>query len=253
MRFQLRRFAFQLGLFRNTRLIVRLRGLAVRLKLLQLCVRRSLFLGDLAGVLIAVLVILREQVVIGLLELLHLAVFARSLGGGGDEALFVVQLHRFQIGLRLLELVRFLGLEREQHVARRDLLTGLDLDAGDLARLLDRHVIGLVGRDGALSANFGVDGAGGHIGRRHLGQRMIHDRVREEGQHQHDREENNCDRFDPFSFLHICFHSLYPFILSQSRNARCPQRDTLRRGGTSEVPGSCRSRQRRRQCRSHRH
>ena len=84
----------------------------VFLQFLERCLCLGFFQLDLTGIHGAVLVILRQQVVIGLAELLHVAVFARGLGGGGDEALFVAQLHRLQLGLRLLELVRLLGLER---------------------------------------------------------------------------------------------------------------------------------------------
>jgi hypothetical protein len=154
----------------------------------------------------AVLVVDGQGVVVGVARLLHVVARLGRGVGQREQALLVVDLLRLEVGLGLLELVGLLLLEREEHVARRDGLPDLDHDGGDLARLADRDVVDLVRAHGAAAADLGVDRAGlGRRGRR-LGQGAVHDRLREEGQHEQHRQEDDRGGLDPFSFFDLCFH-----------------------------------------------
>ena len=210
-----------------------------RLKFLQLRFGRGLLGGELRSVHRAVLPVDGQRLVVGVARLLHVVILLCGRVARLDEALVVVLLERLEIRLRLLELVRVLRFEHEHRVAHVDLLAGLDQDAGDLAGLLDGDVIDLAGLDGAAAADAGVDGAGGGLLRRDLGQGGIHDRLGKEGQHQQDRQKNDGRGLDPFAFSYTVFHVSF-LILSQSQNVRCLPPDTPRRAETAADRGSYR-------------
>ena len=225
-------FAFQLG-----QLVVD--GGFGGLQLLELGVCGSLLRCKLRRADAAVLVIDRQRLVIRLFCLLQIVVFLRRRVSGFDQTLVVVLLERLEVRLRLLELVRVLRFEHEHRIPHVDLLAGLDQDAGDLAGLLDGDVIDLAGLDGAAAADAGVDGAGGGLLRRDLGQGGVHDRLGKEGQHQQDRQKNDGRGLDPFAFSYTVFHVSF-LILSQSQNVRCLPPDTPRRAETAADRGSYR-------------
>ena len=66
--------------------------------------------GDARRIHRTVLIIDDQRLIIGVSELLHVAVLLCIAVGSFDEALLVVELQRLKIGLRLLQLVRFLRL-----------------------------------------------------------------------------------------------------------------------------------------------
>ena len=162
-------FAFDLR-----KLIVK-RGLR-RLKFLQLRFGRRFLRSKLRSVHGAVLTVNRKRFIIIIACILHVAVFLRRRVSGFDQALVVILLQRFQISLGLLQFIRILRFQHEEGIADVDLLAGLDQHAGNLAGLLDRDVIDLAGLDGTLTADAGVDRAGGHLLRGNLWQRGVHDR-----------------------------------------------------------------------------
>ena len=185
------------------------------------------------------MIVNRQCLIISFPSLLHVVILLCGGVARLDEALVVVLLERLEVRLRLLELVRVLRFEHEHRIAHVDLLAGLDQDAGDLAGLLDGDVIDFAGLDGAAAADAGVDGAGGGLLRRDLGQGGIHDRLGEEGQHQQDRQKNDGRGLDPFAFSYTVFHVSF-LILSQSQNVRCLPPDTPRRAETAADRGSYR-------------
>ena len=209
------------------------------LELLELGVCGSLLRCKLCRADAAVLVIDCQRLVIRLFCLPQIVVFLRRRVARFDQTLIIILLQRFQISLGLLQFIRVLRFEHEHRVAHVDLLAGLDQDAGDLAGLLDGDVIDLAGLDGAAAADAGVDGAGGGLLRRDLGQGGIHDRLGEEGQHQQDRQKNDGRGLDPFAFSYTVFHVSF-LILSQSQNVRCLPPDTPRRAETAADRGSYR-------------
>ena len=179
------------------------------LQILELRVRRRLLLGKLGRTHAAVLLIHRQCLIIRVARLLNFAVF---LGGGVarlDQALFVALLRLIQCILRGFQLIALAALKAEEHVVHLDLLPLLHKDAGDLMRLLDRHLVRLVRRHRARAADLCVDGAGLGALRRHLRQGVVHDRVREKCQHQQNHQKDDGGGLDPFSAFDFHFHSLH--------------------------------------------
>ena len=190
------------------------RGLG-RLKLLESGLGRRFLRGKLRSVHGAVLTVNRKRFIISFSGNLYVAVFLRRRVSGFDQALVVILLQRFQISLGLLQFIRILRFQHEERVADVDLLAGLDQHACDLAGLLDRDVIDLAGLDGSLTADAGVDCAGGHLLRSDLGQRGVHDRFREKGQHQQHGQQDDGRGFDPFAFSYTVFHISFPYPFTE--------------------------------------
>ena len=225
------------------------------LQFFELCFRRLQSHGDLAGIGVRVKAQHRQRLVIGLAELCHVPVF-RGVGIGGlNKALLIGQLHVAQGLLGGFQLLAVRRLQDKEHISRRDVIAHLHHDAADLPRLIDGDVIRLVRRHCGGTADLGIDGAGFHILRRHLGKRAVHDGIGEKGEHEKNRQKNDGKGLDPFpsfcslhrvSYLSWWFgawrrsSTRLEFSPSPNRSGRCLPPGIPHRGGRGEGRGSCR-------------
>ena len=131
-----------------------------------------------------------------------------------QAALFIGELG---VGQSLLRRAELLALHVAQDEQKRPLFDGiafLHAHGANLPGLLEVHLVALVGRQGAAAADLRVDGPGGHHLGSHLGEGIVHDRLREKGQHQQHRQKHDGDGLDEFPLFGFFLHFHRCIVLS---------------------------------------
>ena len=147
---------------------------------------------------------------LGLLQILPESLDGQIVGGVAlgqlQQLLLVVDVQGLELLLGVLQLLALHVPQHEQKIALVDGVSHLHAHRADLSRLVQDHLIALVGGDGAAAPDAGVDGAGGDQGGAHLRQGAVHNGVGKEGEHQQHRQEHNGDGLDQLSLLRLLFH-----------------------------------------------